>query len=329
MMQGQRRWLPALAGLSSLGWLALASAAPVSAAEICPSGTIKIVVPFQAGGPVDTAARLLAVPLQKSLERTVVIENRAGASGAVGTGHVAQAPGDGCTVLMSYDTHGVNPVLIPNLAFDTQKDLRSVMLVGTIPNIIAVHKSRPWMSLSDLMAAAKGGELNYGTGGTGTIAHLATKLIETEYGVRMRHVPFRGGGPTAQAVLGNHVDFAAGSVLVLSPLVRDGSIRALVQTGRKRHPLLPGVPTATELGLKDLVAESWIGVFLPASTSDAVAGELTQALKAALADPGTRERMAAVAIEIWGAGRAELDAFVASEITRWRQVILAHAIKPD
>lgn len=307
----------------------LASAGAASSQEVCPSGTVRIIVPFPAGGPVDSAARVLSNPLAKVLDRTVLIENKSGASGSLGAAHVVQQPGDGCTILMAYDTHGVNPALIPNLPFDTLKDLRPIMLVGTIPNVVAVHASSPWRTLADLIAAARAGRLTYGTGGNGSLAHLGTKALENRLDLHMQHVPFRGGAPVVQAILGKHVDIAVGSVLSLAPVIADGSIRALAQTGATRHPFLPDVPTLAEAFGKDLTAVSWIGVFVPASAPDAVAGKIKAAFSAAIAQPDARDRLAALGVELSGAGSAELDRFLRDEIARWKQVVEKNGIRPD
>src|SRR5262249_37917970 len=261
-----------------------------AAEPFCPEANVKIVAPFPPGGPTDITARLLAEKLRVQFGQTVITESRPGASGSIGTGYVAQQPGNGCTILLSYDTHAVNPVLYP-LPFDTVKAFKPVMLIGTIPNTIAVHSSQPWQRFDELMAAARTGHLVYASGASAGVAHFSMKLIEEFYGVRMNHVPYKGGAPAMQDLVGGQVPILSGSVFVLAPPVRDGRARALVQTGAARHALLPEVPTLAELGHPGFSAVSWMGIFLPASASDALVARLHDALVVALQDTVVRERL--------------------------------------
>jgi tripartite-type tricarboxylate transporter receptor subunit TctC len=309
--------------------LALVAVPLVHAAEpFCPEANIKIVPPFQPGGPTDITARLLGEKLRAQFGQTVIVEPRPGASGAIGTGYVAQQPGNGCTILLSYDTHAVNPALYP-LPFDTVTAFRPVMLIGTIPNAIAVHPSQPWKTLDELMAAAGKDRLVYATGASAGVAHFSMKLIEQMYGVEMQHVPYKGGAPAAQDLFGGHVPMMVGSVFVLAPGVRDGRVRALVQTGAKRHALMPDVPTVAELGHPGFEAASWMGIFLPAGASDALVTRLHDALGVALEDPVVRERLTALGVTLVGSSPAELDAFVKAEIARWTEVVKRYDIKGD
>jgi tripartite-type tricarboxylate transporter receptor subunit TctC len=325
--QGLRRQ-GALVAIFALPLL-LAGSAPARAAEpFCPEASIKIVAPFQPGGPTDITARLLGEKLRVQFGQNVIVEPRPGASGAIGTGYVAQQPGNGCTMLFSLDTHAVNPALYP-LSFDTVAAFRPVMLIGTIPNAIAVHPSRPWKTFDELMAAAKKDHLVYATGASAGVAHFSMKLIEQMYGVEMQHVPYKGGAPAAQDLFGGHVPMMIGSVFVLAPGVRDGRARALVQTGAKRHPLMPDVPTVAELGHPGFNAASWMGIFLPAGASDALVARLHDALAVALQDQIVRERLTALGVVLVGSSPAELGTFVKSEIARWTEVVKRYDIKAD
>src|SRR5882762_3925415 len=206
-------------------WIALVLLASGTAARavepFCPESAVKIVVPFPPGGPTDISARLLGERLRERLGQNVIVEARAGGSGSIGTGYVAQQPGNGCTILLSYDTHAVNPALYP-LPFDTVAAFKPVMLIGTIPNALAVHASQPWKTFDELIAAAKKTELVYATGASAGVAHFAMKLIEQIYGVELRHVPYKGGAPATQDLVGGHVPMMMGSVFVLAPAVSDG-----------------------------------------------------------------------------------------------------------
>jgi tripartite-type tricarboxylate transporter receptor subunit TctC len=309
--------------------LVLAAVGGAQAAEpFCPDANIKIVAPFPPGGPTDITARLLGDRLRQQFGQNVIVESRAGASGSIGTGYVAQQPGNGCTILLSYDTHAVNPALYP-LPFDTVTAFKPVMLIGTLPNAVAVHPSQPWKTFDELMAAAKTGQLVYASGASAGVAHFSMKLIEQIYGVQMQHVPYKGASPAVQDLLGGHVPIMIGSVFALAPGVHDGRARALVQTGAKRHPLLPDTPTVAELGNPGFNTASWIGIFLPAGASDALVTRLHDALAVALTDQVVRERLTALGIELVGSSPAELGAFVNREIARWTDVVKRYNIKAE
>ena len=326
---GPARGLGSVLGGALLLALLFAGHVSVRAAEpFCPEANIKIVPPFPPGGPTDIVARLLGDKLRVQFGQNVIVEPRPGASGAIGTGYVAQQPGNGCTILLSYDTHAVNPALYP-LPFDTVTAFKPVMLIGTVPNTIAVHPSRPWKTLDELMAAAKKEHLVYATGASAGVAHFTMKLIEQMYGVELQMVPYKGGAPAAQDLFGGHVPMMMGSVFVLAPGARDGRVRALVQTGAKRHPLMPDVPTVAELGHPGFDAASWMGIFLPASASDALVTRLHDALVVALQDPVVRERLIALGVNITASSPEELGAFVKSEIARWTDVVKRYDIKAD
>jgi tripartite-type tricarboxylate transporter receptor subunit TctC len=308
--------------------LAASGSAALAAEPFCPESAVKIVVPFPPGGPTDISARLLSERLRDRFGQNVIVEARAGASGSIGTGYVAQQPGNGCTILLAYDTHGVNPALYA-LPFDTMTAFKPVMLVGTIPNTLALHVSQPWKTLDELMAAAKKTELVYASGASAGVAHFSMKLIEQLYGVELRHVPYKGAAPAVQDLMGGHVPMMMGSVLALAPAISAGKARALVQTGAKRHPLLPDTPTVAELGHPGFSTASWIGIFLPAGASDALVTRLHDDLAAVLQDAFIRDRLAAIGVELVGSSPAELGTFVNAEIARWTDVIKRYNIKPE
>ena len=320
------RRLAAACGIALL-WLCFGPGAR-AAEPFCPESNIKIVVPFPPGGPTDISARLLGEKLRVQLGQNVIVESRAGASGSIGTGYVAQQPGNGCTILLSYDTHAVNPALYP-LPFDTVTAFKPVMLIGTLPNAVAVHPSQPWKTFDELMTAAKTGHLVYASGASAGVAHFSMKLIEQMYGVEMQHVPYKGAAPAVQDLLGGHVPIMIGSVFALAPGVRDGRARALVQTGAKRHPLMAETPTVAELGHPGFDTASWIGIFLPAAASDDLVTRLHDALAVALTDKVVRERLTALGVDLVGSSPAELGAFVKGEIARWTDVVKRYDIKAD
>ncbi|HYW61195.1 MAG TPA: tripartite tricarboxylate transporter substrate binding protein [Xanthobacteraceae bacterium] len=299
-----------------------------AAEPFCPESAIKIVAPFPPGGPTDITARLLGERLREQFGQNVIVESRAGASGAIGTAYVAQQPGNGCTILLSYDTHAVNPAVYP-LTFDTVTAFKPVMLIGTIPNAVAVHASQPWQTFDQLMAAAKSGRLVYASGASAGVAHFSMKLIEQLYGVEMQHVPYKGGAPAVQDLFGGHVPIMIGSVFALAPGVQDGRARALVQTGARRHPLMPDVPTVAEFGHPGFNTASWMGIFLPAGASDALVTRLHDALALALKNQTVRDRLTTLGVELAGSSPEELGAFVKAEIARWTDVVKRYDIKAD
>jgi len=201
-----------------LAALALAFPGEALAQAVCPENVIRIIVPFPPGGPTDVAARVLAEKLKDRVGQNVIVESKAGAGGATGTGYVAQQPGNGCTLLLAYDTHAVNPVLL-QLPFDTLTAFKPVVMIGTIPNIIGAHPAQPYKTFAEMVAEAKRepDRLAYATGGTGTVAHLSMKQIEQQYGMQLRNVPYRGGAPAAADVVAGHVPMMVGSIV---PVVR-------------------------------------------------------------------------------------------------------------
>jgi tripartite-type tricarboxylate transporter receptor subunit TctC len=303
---------------------------PAGAENICPEAVVRLVSPFPAGGPTDVAARIVAEKLRERLGQNIIVENRAGAGGATGTGYVAQQPGNGCTMLLAYDTHAINPVLL-NLPFDTATAFKPVILLGTIPNIIAAHPAQPYDTFAGMVEQAKKqpDELAYATGGIGTVAHLSMKQIEQRYGMQLRQVSYRGGAPAAQDLIAGHVPLMVGSVQALGAFVRDGKARALVQLGVSRHPQLPQTPTLSELGVAGFSSASWLGIFVPAATADAVVARLNGDLKAVMADSWTRERLQAMGVEIAGSSPEQLGDLVKSELARWAEVVRQYNIKVE
>jgi tripartite-type tricarboxylate transporter receptor subunit TctC len=285
-----------------------------------PAGLIKIVVPFPPGGTVDPIARLVLPGLQQRLGATIIVDNRIGASGSTGTAVVAKSPPDGNTWLFVYDTHAVNPFL-QNLPFDTEKDLDPVLLIGTTPNVLCAHPSRPYQTLAEVVAAAKQkpNTLTYASGGAGGVSHLSMVLLCKRLGIEMLHVPYRGAGPAMNDLIGGHVDFMIGSASLVTPHARAERIRPIFQTGRARVASLPNVPTARESGVSDFESYSWWGVFAPAGTPKPVierfGGALVECLREEsvakflvdtlqitmlLGDPEATRKFLAAQMALWG-----------------------------
>ena len=247
-------------------------------AQSWPNGPIRLIVPFPPGGSTDALARLVQTGMQQRLGVNIIIENKPGASGAAGTAVFAKSPPDGNTWLVVFDTHSVNPYLM-NLQYDTEKDLDPVMLVATAPYLLAVNTKHEFKSLADVIAAAKAKPdgLSYASVGSGSIGHLFMVLLQKKTGIKLTHVPYRGGGPAMNDALGGHVDFIIGSVALVTPQLGSGKLRPIVQTGEKRVAALKDVPTVSET-VPDLTGYTWWGVFAPAGTPKAIVARFNTAL---------------------------------------------------
>src|SRR5918911_47383 len=257
-----------------LAGAALPFAAPRALrAQGWPSGIVRIIVPFPPGGSVDAIARMVQPGLQQRLNATVIVENRPGGSGSIGAAAAAKASPDGNTWLFVFDTHAVNPALIPNLPYDSQKDLDPVLLIGTAPNVLATHPSRPFKSLADVFAAAKAKPrtVTFASVGAGSLGHLTMVLLSKRAGVELVHVPYRGGGPAINDAIAGHVDLIIASTAGNKPHIPAGTLRGLVQTGLKRQPSLADLPTADESGFKGFQSLAWWGVYGPAGTPKPIA----------------------------------------------------------
>jgi tripartite-type tricarboxylate transporter receptor subunit TctC len=323
------RTLSSLA-LAALG--ALATALPLAAqAQAWPAkGPIKLVAVFPPGGSVDQVARILAPVLQQQLGQTVVVENKGGASGAIGTGEVARAAADGYTWGVVFDTHGVNPALQPRIAFDTRKDLATAVLVGTSPMVISTHADQPFRTFNDVAAATKGGKsLTYGTIGNGSLGHLAVTLLAKSAGLDLVHVPYKGGGPLMQDAIAGHVPLSIGSVFVAKPHIDSKRIRPLAVTTAQRNAALPEVPTLAELGYRNFDAPAWWAVIAPAKTPPELVQRLNAEINKALQTPDVAAKLAAQGIVVSLGTPAQAQAFVERQLDTWDKVVKDNKITAD
>jgi tripartite-type tricarboxylate transporter receptor subunit TctC len=317
------RLLPALAaGL-------LLATAPLSQAQSWPSKTVKFVVGFPPGGSTDQVARVLAAQLTTQLGQQFIVDNRPGASGSIGAAAVAQAPADGTTFGVVFDTHAVNPSIIPNISFNTTKDLASVMLVGTSPMAIVTHAGQPYKDFKDVLAAAKAkpGSVAIGSIGSGSLGHLAIAQMGNLLNLEMTHVPYRGGGPLMTDAVGGQVPLAIGTVFLVMPHVKGGKVRALAVTSAKPSPQMPGVGTVADQGVPGFSALSWWGVIAPAGTPAPILKRLNEELAKALKNPSVAEKLSAQGMEIVGSSPEEMDRFLKGEIDRWAKVVKDNKIK--
>ena len=320
--------------LTRRGLAAAALLAPLAPAVVraqsWPSGTIRIVAPFPPGGSVDALARLAQPVLERSLGTAVIVENRAGAGGSVGANAVAKAPPDGNTWLFVFDTHAVNPSLLPNMPFDSVKDLDPVMLIGTAPMVIVTHPSQPYRTLAEVIQAGKerAGGVPYGTIGNGSLGHLAMTLLAKRAGSSFNHIPYRGGGPLINDALGGHVPLSIASVAVLASHLTAGTLRPIAQTGAQRAATLPDVPTVAESGFAGFEAEAWWGVFAPAGTPGPIVARFQQALTAAFREPATARQLTETQqIKLLTTGPDALRTFFADQMRIWGEVVRDNSIK--
>ena len=313
-----------------LGAAAAPFVVPSARAQNWPNGPIRLIIPFPPGGSTDALARLVQPGLQQRLGVNIIIENKAGASGAAGTTTVAKSPPDGNTWLFVFDTHSVNPYLM-SLQYDTEKDLDPVMLVATAPYLLAVNTKHAFKSLADVIAAAKASPdgLSYASVGSGSIGHLFMVLLQKKAGVKLTHVPYRGGGPAMNDALGGHVDFIIGSVALVTPQLGSGKLRPIVQTGEKRVPALNDVPTVTET-VPDLTAYTWWGVFAPAGTPKPTVERFHKELTASIREERvTRALTESQQMTLVLSAPEELGKFSTAQGRLWGPVVKENDIKGE
>jgi tripartite-type tricarboxylate transporter receptor subunit TctC len=313
-----------------LGGLLLAFCALAGAQE-WPGKPIRFVSPFPPGGSVDPLARLMANKIGESLKAQIIVENRVGASGVIGTSYVAKSPPDGYTWVFVFDTHAVNPALNPNMPFDTVKDLAPVMLVGTAPMAIATASGKPHRNLADIIAAAKAKDgVTIGSVGNGSLGHLASILISQATGAKLIHVPYKGGGPLTTDAMGGQVELAIASTAAISPHVRSGKLRALVVTGEKRSHTMPDVPTLGESGVPNLTALAWWGMLAPAGTPQPIVQRMHAEVRKALDLPDVRKTLTeTLGMDIVAASPEATQKFIVGEMQRWAKVVKENQVKAD
>jgi tripartite-type tricarboxylate transporter receptor subunit TctC len=313
--------------------LALAGTALAAPAVLAQGvGAIRIIVPFAPGGSTDAVARLASVGLSQRFGQPVVVENRSGAAGAIGTEAVVRAAPDGMTWLLTFDSHAVLPALLPNLPFNLTRDLDPVMLIGGAPYVIATRPDRPFQDLAGLVAAAKAmpDAVSYGSTGNGTIGHLTMMLIQSRTGTRMPHVAYRGGGLAVNDTIAGHVDVMIGSAALLAPHIAGGTLRAIAQFGPARLPALTQVQTAEEAGFSGLEAEAWWGVFAPAGTPAPLVARMNAALRDSLSEERVRRQMEETQqARLVLSDPPALQAFVERQVATWGAVVRENAIRPD
>jgi tripartite-type tricarboxylate transporter receptor subunit TctC len=318
---------------AAIAALALCAAVPQAAfAQSWPAKPVHFIVPFPPGGSVDPLARMLGARLQDSLGQQFIVENKPGASGSIGTAFVAKSAPDGYTYVFVFDTHAVNPALIPGLPYDTLKDLAPVMLVGTAPMAIVTSPEKPYKSFGDLVQAAKAKPeaLAIGSVGNGSLGHLAMIVVQQMGGFKVTHVPYKGGGPMMTDVMGKQIDLGIASVAALSANVKGGKLRALAVTGEKRSQVMPDVPTLAEQGLPGFSAYAWWGILAPAGTPKPIVDKFHGELAKALGQPDLRKQLTeTLGMDLAVSSPEALQKFVAGEMGRWGKVVRNNNVRAD
>ena len=315
------------------GLAALAALAAVPAfAQAWPAKPVKFVVPFPPGGSVDPLARLVGARLSDALGQQFIVENKPGASGSIGTAIVAKSPADGYTFAVVFDTHGVNPSLIPNMPYDTVKDLAPVMLVGRAPMAITTSPAKPYRTFADVVQAAKAkpDTISYGSVGSGSLGHLAMMLVQQAGGFKVIHIPYKGGGPMSADAIGGQIDLGVGSVAVLAQHVKGGKLRAVATTGEKRSGTMPDVPTLIEQGYPGFSAYAWWGIFAPAGTPKPILDKFHAELVKALNLPDLNKQLTEqLGMDLVISTPEALQKWTLDEIARWGKVVKDAGIKAD
>ena len=321
---------------TTIRWFAAAvlSVAAVGAAQAqsYPNKPVRLIVPYPAGGTTDIIARVAAQQLSERLKQPFVVENKAGANGAIGSVEVARAPADGYTLLMgTASTHGINSAVYKSLPYDAVKDFAPVTIVASTPNIIAVHPSVPAKNLQELLALTKAqpGKLNYGSTSLGGSPHMSAELLKMMAGVDMVHVPYKGAAPMLTDLMGGQVQVGFDNLPSTINFVRSGRVRAIAVTTPQRWPGAPDIPTVAESGLPGYEVSGWFGLLAPAGTPPAVLATIQQALAEAVKQPDINKQM----LELGAQPVANTpDAFaklVQADVAKWRDVVKTTGVKLD
>ena len=310
---------------------ALLPAWPASAAEAYPDKPIRLIVPQPPGGTSDILARVLALKLAENLRQQIIIDNRAGASGTIGTDLAAKSPPDGYTLVLVYTTHATTPGIYGKLPYDPVADFAPVTLAAAAPLLLVVHPKIPVTSVKELIAYAKTrpGELNFCSAGNGSGSHLAGELFNTMTGVKLTHIPYKGSGLAITELIGGQVQLMFAGIVPIDPHVKSGRVRSIAVTSAKRSVAIPQVPTIAESGLPGFEVVGWYGVLAPARTPHPVVARLHNEFVKILQTQDIRDRLLSEGAEPVGNTPAEFTAFIKTDIGRWAKVIKAAGAKLD
>jgi tripartite-type tricarboxylate transporter receptor subunit TctC len=311
----------------------LSFAAPLAAQAQAayPDKPIRFVVPYPPGGGTDVVARIVQPRLQALLGQNIVIDNRGGAGGSLGTENVAKAQPDGYTVLFTLSSHTINPAIFPKLPYDTIKDFEPVGLVASLPQLLAAAPNLQVRSVADLVAQAKAApdKFSFASVGNGSPGHLAGELMVLRTGAKMAHIPYRGGGPAVTDVMGGQVPLIWVSIPAAAAQVKAGKLHALAVSTVKRSPAFPDVPTMQEAGVPDFEVDSWYAMLVPAKTPRAIIDKLNKALNTVLAEPAVRAQLLDQGADAVGGTPEALGKVIAAEIPKWMKLAKDANIKAD
>jgi tripartite-type tricarboxylate transporter receptor subunit TctC len=293
--------------------------------------TITIIVPFSSGGTVDIIARQLASDLGKSLDGSIVIDNKGGAGGTIATAKLASSSPDGKTLMFHHMGFVFNPALYEKLPFDTRKDIIPVADIGVTPNVLVVTNSLPTKNIKEFLAYVKKnpGKINYGSGGIGSAGHLAMEIFEESAGFQATHVPYKGSGPAITDLIGGQIQAMFMTIAAIKPYIDSGQVRALATSGISRTPSLPSVPTLNESGLKGFNYEPWYGVFAPAKTPQKTLEQINLAVNEALKNPDNQVKLAGQGLEVRPMTMPQFAAMVDTDLVKWDKIIKRLNIKAE
>jgi tripartite-type tricarboxylate transporter receptor subunit TctC len=308
-----------------------AGAAQAADMQPYPQRPIRFIVPFPPGGGNDIVGRIVAQKLAENLGQSVVVDNRGGAGGTIGTDLAAKAPRDGHTMLINNISLAVNATLLPKLPYDTLRELAPVSIIGRQPNVLVVHPGVKAGSVKELLALAraKPGEVNYGSGGVGTASHLATELLQLSTGTRMNHIPYKGLGPALVDLIGGRTEFIISTMASALPHLKSGKLRPLAATTRERSSFFPNVPTMMEAGVPGYEFTTWYALVVPAGTPRPIMQRLNAELARIAQNPEVRELFASQGLEAAHTSIEEAGAYLASEVAKWGKVIKASGARPN
>jgi len=301
----------------------------VSAEPEYPRSTVRVIVPYPAGGTTDIVGRIIAAGLTERLGQAFIVDNRSGASGNIGTQAVATTPRNGSMLLLASIAQAINVALVKNMPFDFVADLAPITLIATTPNVLCVHPSVPANSLQELLALVRAapGKYNFGSTSVGGSPHMCGELLKTMAKVDIVHIPYRGAAPMLTALLSKQIQMAFDNLPSSLPLIRAGQIRAIAVTGAKRSAIAPDIPTFAESGLPGYDVSGWYGLLAPAHTPPAIIGLLHDTVIAMLGEPATRTKMLNTGAEPVGSTPAEYGAVIKSEVEKWTRVVAATEVQ--
>lgn len=309
----------------------LIAIAGIANAQEWPNRPISLIVSYPPGGTADLMARTIATPLGKILGTSVVVENKPGASGQIAASYVAKASADGYTLMLDASSYSVNPSLFPKLPYDPNKDFKTLAVLAQYPNVLLVNPNFPAKSVKELvaMAKAKPNSISYASSGNGSAQHLAGALFEVKAGVEMQHIPYKGGGPALNDVIGGQVPVFFGSVASTKQYVDSGKLNALAVTGKKRASSMPNVPTMAEAGVAGYEVYEWNGIFAPSGTPAPILIKLSDAIAKVMASPEVREKVLSLGGDPFQGNSEAADKFIKAQMAEWAKLVKTGKVAVD